>query len=141
MFSYLYYELNAEYIFNRFKSPYIVLEGDYTYTNGIPYGLSLNLESNELLVDLKLEAPFYPGLYLAMRYNKLRFSDIKDPDARSSTFGRSIPWDRGANRYAIGLGYRPDHSVLIKLGFEKTDLDVNPKPDLGVIACALVVSF
>ncbi len=141
LLSYLYYELNAEYIFNRFKSPYIVLEGDYTYTNGIPYGISLNLDSNELLVDLKLEAPFYPGLYLALRYDKLSFGDIKDPDARSSTYGRSIPWDRGASRYAVGLGYKPDHSVLIKLGYEKTDLEVNPKPDLDVVACAVVVSF
>jgi hypothetical protein len=47
--SYLYYELNAEYIFNRFKSPYIILVWDYTYTNGNPNGLSLNLDSNELL--------------------------------------------------------------------------------------------
>jgi hypothetical protein len=141
LLSYLYYELNAEYIFNRFDSPYIVLQGDYTYTNGIPYGLSLNLDSNELLVDLKLEAPFYPGLYLAMRYDKLTFSDIKDPDIRSSTYGRSIPWDRGASRYAIGLGYKPDHSVLIKLGYEKTDLDIDPKPNLDVAACALVITF
>lgn len=139
--SYLFYDLNAEYIFNRFRSPYIILQGDYTYTNGVPYGTSLNLDSNELLVDLKLEAPFYPGLYLAARYDKLVFGDIKDPDSRSSTYGRSITWDRGASRYAVGLGFKPDHSVLIKLGYERTDLDVTPKPDLDVVGCAIVVSF
>jgi hypothetical protein len=141
LLSYLYYELNAEYIFNRFDSPYIVLQGDYLYTNGLSHGLSLNLDSKELLVDLKLEAPFYPGLYLAMRYDKLTFSDIADPDPASSTYRRTIPWDRGANRYAIGLGYKPDRSVLIKLGYERTDLDVTPKPDLDVVGCAVVVSF
>ena len=141
LLSYLYYELNAEYIFNRFKSPYIILVGDYTYTNGIPYGLSLNLDSNELLVDLKLDAPFYPGLYLALRYDKVAFGDIKDPDVHSSSYGRSVPWDRSASRYAIGVGYKPERSVLIKLGYEKTDLDVSPKPDLGVAACAVIVTF
>ena len=141
LLSYLYYELNAEYIFNRFDAPYIVLQGDYLYTNGLPHGLSMNLDSNELLLDLKIETSLCPGLYLALRYDKLAFGDIQDPNPVSSTYGRSIPWDHSANRYAIGLGYKPEHSVLIKLGYEKTNLDLTPKPDLDVVGCAVVVSF
>ena len=126
LLSYLYYELNAEYVFNRFNSPYIVLEGDYSYVNGLKSGGAINLDSREYLLDLKLDAPFYPGLYLALRYDKLTFSDIVDPSLQSPTYGRTIPWDRSANRYAIGIGYKPEHGVLIKLGYEKTDIDINP---------------
>lgn len=141
LLSYLYYELNAEYVFNRFNSPYIILQGDYSYVNGLKQGNSLNLDSQEYLVDLKLDVPFYPGLYLALRYDKLTFSDIIDPSLQSATYGRPIPWDHSANRYAIGVGYKPDHGVLIKLGYETTDVDVNPKPGLDVVACAVVLTF
>jgi hypothetical protein len=141
LLSYLYYELNAEYISNRFNSPYIVLKGGYLYDNGLKNGLSLNLDNQEYLVDLKLEAPFYPGLYMAIRYDHLMFDSIKDPASLSSTYGTSIQWGRNANRYAVALGYKPEHSILFKLGVERTEIDVHPKPNLDVVSCAMVITF
>ena len=139
--SYLYYELNAEYISNRFNAPYIIYNSSYRYVNGLSNGLSLLLNSDEFLVDVKIEAPFYPGVFLAARYDRLTFGSIIDPQVQSSTYGRSIRWNRNANRYTIGAGYKPDRSVLIKLNYENTDIDQTPKPQLNVVACSVVVAF
>ncbi len=139
--SYLYYELNAEYIFNRFKSPYIVYGETYTYTSGLPAGEWLNMDSREFLADLRIDAPFYPGLFLALRYNPLRFGNITDPYIYSRTRGKRIPWNSNVTRYAVGLGYKPAHSVLIKLDYQKTDIDVSPRPNLDVAGLAVVISF
>ncbi|HEY9167194.1 MAG TPA: hypothetical protein VIS48_13645 [Candidatus Kryptonia bacterium] len=139
--SYLYYELNAEYIFNRFKSPYITYNSNYVYASGLPPGQWLDLSSQELLLDLKIDASFYPGIFLALRYNPLRYSNITDPYEYSSPVIRTIAWSPNATRYAVGLGYKPVHGLLLKLDYEKTDIDINPKPDLDVIGLAVVVSF
>jgi hypothetical protein len=141
LLSYLYYELNAEYIFNRFDAPYVLSQGGDASGNGYTGRLSQNLDSREYFVDLKIDAPFYPGLFVAFRYDKLVSSSIRDPYRRSSTFSTSIPWNGDVGRYAIGVGYKPDHSVLIKLGYETTDVDVTPKPNLEVAALAIVVTF
>jgi len=135
--SYLYYELDAEYIFNRFKSPYI----SYQYANGLPQGGWLNLDSRELLLDLRIDAGFYPGLFLAFRYNPLWFSNITDPYQYSTTYGKSIPWDSNTTRYAVGVGYKPTHSVLVKLDYQRTDISVNPRPKLDILGLAVVISF
>ncbi len=139
--SYLYYELDAEYIFNRFKSPYIISNSNYQYVSGLPPGTWLNLDSQELLVDLKIDAAFFPGLFLALRYNPLWFGNITDPDQYSPTHGRSITWDNNVRRYVIGLGYKPVRSVVVKLDYEKTDVSTTPKPALDVFGLAVVVSF
>ena len=139
--AYLYYELDAEYVFNRFKSPYIISNSNYQYVNGLPSGNWLNLDSQELLVDLRIDAAFFPGLFLALRYNPLWFGSIVDPDQNSPTYGKTIRWDDNVTRYAIGLGYRPTHSVLVKLDYQKTNVSLNPEPKLDVFGLAVVVSF
>jgi len=44
-------------------------------------------------------------------------------------------------KYAVGVGYKPAHGVLIKVGYERTVVDVTPAPNLDVIASQLSVSF
>jgi hypothetical protein len=139
--SYLFYEINIEYLLNQYESPYIIKNANNWFVSGLSYGKWLDLNSNELLVDAKIEAPFYPGLYAAFRYNILNFSKIIDPDTSSATYGQLITWDRPVNRYAVCIGYKPDRAVLIKLEYEKTDVDINPKPDLNAARLAVVVSF
>jgi hypothetical protein len=104
-------------------------------------GSSLNLDSRELLLDLKIDAWFFPGLYAAFRYDPLAFADITNPDQSSATFGQSIPWSSNATRYEIAIGYKPVHGVVLKLDYDKTDVSVNPKPQLDVVGLAAVVSF
>jgi hypothetical protein len=138
LLSYLYFEVNAEYIMNRFDAPYIIyIASDSTYDNGYASGSGLTrpLESQEYLIDAKLEAPFYPGLYLAVRYDALTFNDILD------THGSLSAWDRNVVRSAVGLGYKPDRNVLIKLGYERTSIDTRPTPDLDIWECAIVVTL
>ena len=141
--NYLYYELNAEYIMNTFHSPYAVY--DYTlnppYKSGLTGRTSLDLKSSELLVDVKFDAPFYPGLYLAGRYNMVSFGSIVDPFTASSTFGRSVPWDHDVTRFEVALGFKPARGVLTKLGYQWTKVNVNPRPDLDVFGFQVSVSF
>ena len=139
--SYLYYELNAEYIHNVFKSPYITYNANYVYSSGLPTGQWLDLASDEMLFDLRIDAGFYPGLFLALRYNPVMFGHITDPYLYSSTRGNSIRWSPNATRYAIGLGYKPIHDLTLKLDYQKTDVDISPTPDLDVYGLAIVVSF
>lgn len=139
--SYLYYELDAEYIFNRFKSPYTTSNINYQYVSGLPPGAWLNLDSRELLLDMRIDAPFIPGLFLSLRYNPLWFSTITDPYLYSATYGKSVTWDNNVASYAVGLGYKPAHSVLIKLDYQMTNISVSPEPKLDVFGLAVVVSF
>ncbi|HLE33513.1 MAG TPA: hypothetical protein VJB38_12980 [Bacteroidota bacterium] len=136
-----YYEINAEYIVNNFHSPFIVPDSAWNYKSGLTGSSALDLESNELLVDVKIDAPFYPGLYLAARYNAVMFGSITDPDLESSAFGKSIPWDRDVQRFEVAIGYKVARSVLVKLGYQWTKVDVIPRPQLDVAAAQVSVSF
>ena len=138
--SYLYFELNGEYIKNRFDAPYIVYPTAYPYDSGYLLGISRFLESDEFLIDIKAEAPFYPGLFVAVRFNPLTFNEILAPKA-SSPDGNHIYWDWQVFRSAVGIGYKPDRNVLIKLGYERTTIDTHPTPDLDVWGCAVVITF
>lgn len=140
--NYLYYELNAEYIINEFRSPYIVYNTSPPpfYVSGL-VGQKLNLSSKEILIDLKIDAPFYPGLYLAGRYNAVTFATITDPHTTSSTFGSAIPWDHDVQRFEVALGYKVARGVLIKLGYQWTKVDITPRPKLDVIGSQISVSF
>ena len=141
--SYLYYEVNAEYINNRYNAPYIVSAPSYSwgYTSGISDPDGLDLTSNELLIDLKVDLPFYPGMFVAGRYDALSFGSIIDPDVNSGTYGQSIPWDDNVAKYAVGIGYKPVHNVIIKLNYETTRIEASPRPDLDVVATQVSVSF
>jgi hypothetical protein len=141
--SYLYYEIDAEYIYNSYTSPYIVYSssGPPWYTSGLANASALTLTNNEVLVDMKIDIPFVPGLYVAGRYNMLSFGNIIDPYGSSSTYGQSISWDNNVQKYAFGVGYKPAHGVLIKLNYERTTIDTTPTPDLDIVAAQLSVSF
>lgn len=139
--SYLYYVLDAEYIFNRFKSPYIISNSYYQYISGLSQGTWLDLDSRELLIDLRIDAAFIPGLFLALRYDPVWFGSINDPDEQAKTFGKNITWNTNATLYAVGLGYKAAHSVLIKVDYQKTDFVETPKPKLDILGLAVVVSF
>jgi len=143
LLSYLYFEVNAEYIMNRFDAPYILYTPLNQYDNGYAIGFSRTFDSYEYLIDAKLESPFFPGLYLALRYNYLTFNSIMDPRAGYSSYyyNNTFPWDRNVLRSAIGIGYKPERSVLIKLGYERTAVDTQPVPDLAIWGCAVVVTI
>ncbi len=140
--NYLYYEFNAEYILNEFQSPYIVynLSPPPFYVSGLA-GRSMRLSSREILIDLKIDAPFYAGLYIAGRYNAVMFGSITDPFSSSPTFGSSIPWDRDVQRFEFTVGYKPARGVIVKVGYQTTKVDVAPRPDLDVLGSQVSISF
>lgn len=139
----LYYEITAEYIVNRFNAPYII----YDFTVNPPYrqGLTgrdeLLLSSREILVDVRIDAPFYPGLYAAGRYNAVRFGSIEDPFTGSSTFGQTVPWDRDVTVIGAGLGFKPARGVLLKAGNEWIRIDKEPRPSIDWWGIQLSVIF
>lgn len=143
LLEYLYYEFHAEYLVNRWNSPYITL--DYSasppYTSGLNEGEELVLTNNELLLDLKINAPFYPGLYIAGRYNMLNFGNITDPFAGSATAGEKIQWGNDLSRYAVTIGFKPVRRVVVKASYEKTVVDVSPAPDVSFFGVQVSVSM
>lgn len=143
LLSALYYEIAAEYVLNRFKAPYIIY--DFTvnppYKSGLTGADELVLTSRELLVDVRIDVPFYPGVYLAGRYNVIRFGSITNPFAGSSSFGQSVRWDRNTDVAAVAVGFKPARGVLIKAGHEWIIIDKSPRPSLDWSGLQLSVMF
>jgi hypothetical protein len=139
--SYLFYEIDAEYILNSYEAPYIIYSPSGWYVSGLAPGKHLTLSNTEILVDAKIDIPFYPGLFVAGRFNTLTFGTMTDPYAASATVGQSIRWDNNVRKYAIGIGYKLVHNVLVKINYERTTIDTTPSPDLDVVAGQLSVSF
>lgn len=129
-FDWKHYKVVAEYISNRWKSPYIVI--DYTvsppYNSGLSPGVELDLVNRELLVDLKIDLPFLVGAYVAGRWNLLEFDTIDDP----RNPGTSVAWASRVRRYAAGIGYKVSRMVLLKAGYEWTLVDSEPRPYLNM---------
>jgi hypothetical protein len=108
------------------------------YKSGLATGQDMTLSNDEILVDVKVEAPFYPGLYLAGRLDLLRFGKISDANINS---GIEMPWDRDVTRVEAVVGFRPVRNVLVKAGYQWTTVDITPKPDLNVAAVQASVTF
>lgn len=138
--SYLYYELNVELLWNQFEAPYVVTTS-YPYKNGTLNGRSMNLDGTELLIDMKVDLPWSPGIYIAGRYDMLRNAEIVNPDPASSKYRLRGVWSPNVDRFAIVAGYKIAHGTLLKIGYEDTFIDIPSEPKLEVLSAMLVVRF
>lgn len=134
--SWAYYTVVAEYIHNRWSSPFIRTD-IYPYVSGLRKGEELNLVNREFLVDARVDIPFLVGLYVAGRFNVLTFGDIEDP--RNRSFSKA--WDNRVRRYAAGAGYKLARTVVLKVGYEWTIIDIDPQPYLNVWGLQLSALF
>lgn len=109
------------------------LEGEFAYTvwsvpafvsgqfvldgQGEPYTYELTELGGH--VDAKVEPPFVPGSYLAVRAERLQF-----PDAESPVSGSSFVWDEDVTRIGAVFGYKLHPRILTKVSFtEQTPFD------------------
>lgn len=99
---YSYFEFNAELMASHFSAPVFDSEDQLFISNP---AFEPNLWSLGGYMDLKAEAPFWPGLYLAYRWGFLNFNTPE---------GLLAPWDRAVNRHSIGLGVKINRFLQIR---------------------------
>jgi hypothetical protein len=76
-----------------------------------------------------------PKLFVAGRYSTIEFDEV--PNGA----GGQTPWDFDADRFEIGVGYRPTINVLAKLSGQTNDTETTPDPDDDVVVFQLIGSF
>jgi hypothetical protein len=76
-----------------------------------------------------------PKLFVAGRYSTIDFDEV--PNGA----GGQTPWDFDADRFEIGVGYRPTINVLAKLSGQTNDTETTPDPDDDVVVFQLIGSF
>ncbi len=140
---YLYYELNAEYVYNTFDVPSYQLVSNayspYSATTILPPSEDRTLPSGELIVDGKAETPFLTGFYLAGRVDILHFGrgSYKHP----SLLYPSFPWENNVERYAGAAGYSVTTDVRVKAEYNWMTIAGNSNLHLQVFALQLSVTF
>ncbi len=132
--NYLYYELRGEYIYNKWRAPYIVNTSPTTYAL---QALDLSLQNYSFYVEGKINFPFIVGLYLAGRFEQIRFGEIVDPDNPS----RIVRWDKNIQRVEAGVGYKLGRGIKLKVTYQINTTDVFPEPQDNVFAAQLSVKF
>lgn len=140
---YLYYELNAEYVYNTFDTPSYQLAsgtyGQYTETTILPSSEDRSLPSYELVIDAKAETPFLPGFYVAGRADILVFG--RGSYKLSAPQHGSFRWENDVDRYAAAFGYSITRDVRIKAEHNWMNISGSPNLDLQVFALQLSVTF
>ncbi len=131
---YMYYELRGEYIYNKWRAPYIVNTSPTTYAL---QALDLSLQNYSFYVEGKINFPFIVGLYLAGRFEQIRFGEIVDPDNPS----RIVRWDKNIQRVEAGVGYKLGRGIKLKVTYQINTTDVFPEPQDNVFAAQLSVKF
>ena len=116
--AYAYFELSGEFIYSKWNVPAIDGFGFQTNNGKL---LEFELANYSGYMDLKFEPPFLTGSYLALRLEKMFFSDIKSPAA--STLGTTGAWDNNLLRYSAAVGYKISRSVLLKFAFSEQIFD------------------
>lgn len=105
---YRHLQVFAEAAFNRWESP----------TIEDPSGNPEDLKNVAAYIEAKYTVA--PGLYLAGRFDEIRFGDIDDGT------GNPTPWDNPVRRTEVGLGYTFRDGVtgkIVRQDFWEKDLD------------------
>lgn len=106
----------AEYIKNRFESPYVEdLDLDAWYIEG--------------------KVTVLPGWYVAGRYDRILFDEV---GVSGGGVGR---WDAPLWRREVGIGFKPSKSLLAKLVHHETVLETTPRTVEAFVAAQLALVF
>ncbi len=136
-FAYSYFEISGEYIFNKWNAPKFA-GGFYDYDKVTKEVMNFELYSHMFYTDIKIDIPFFPGLFLGTRLERILFPEFTNPN---SLKGKER-WDSDIDRITGVLGYRASKEVILKaIGFiQKTkSVAVDPKDD--GLALQVSVSF
>lgn len=129
--SYSYFELSGEFIYSKWNVPTFLLFHPGYYDKWD----ELNLENISYYFDLKYEPPFLTGLYLAFRFEELKYFDTEYPEDHTIT--HAPLWSSDVSRYTVGLGYKFTPNIQFKVAYSDQkftntfeDPSYNPKNDL-----------
>ncbi len=119
VFAFSYFELSGELLYALWDVPASDNNGFQIAPDGNPEQYRLTNWSAYL--DARIELPFWPGSYMAGRYERMVFDRFTPP------FGSSLvstnPWDDSLIRYSFALGYRLARPVLLKFAFSEQIYD------------------
>lgn len=132
--NYAYYDFKFEYINNNFNSPYLQPGSGSSYTNLAAN--KLDLKTNSFFTSLKVDFPFLPGSYAALKYEILKFNEIQEP-----ILNKSVKWDDDISSMEFVLGYKLSPRTLMKVSFQKNTTDVSPEPDDDIFGLQISVKF
>ncbi|MEM6804186.1 MAG: hypothetical protein AAF696_22470 [Bacteroidota bacterium] len=104
---YSYFEFNAELMASHFSAPLFDNSNQEFIENP---GFEPNLWTLGGYMDIKAEAPFWPGLYLAYRWGFLNFNTLEN---------QTSDWDRAVNRHSIGIGIKINRFLQIRSVYSK----------------------
>ncbi len=115
---YRYLRLSYEYLDTRWDVAHITLPTGFTESDYL---------ANSHMVELKADAPFHPGAYAALRYDRI----VVD----SPVFGTSP-----LQRLEVGIGKKLNRSVIAKASFARGWNEINDVQD-NVFGVQLSVGF
>lgn len=135
LIAYSYFELSGEYIFNQWTAPKFANEIYQRDSN--QNLLEYSLISHAIYIDLKIDIPQVPGLFLAGRFDRLYFPTFINP----KDVNLIERWDADIDRFTGTIGYRASKEVILKMvGFiQKNKTGIDPKDD--AVAFQTSVSF
>lgn len=108
--------LYAEYVQNRFESPFVEdLDLDAWYVEG--------------------KVTVFPGWYVAGRYDRILFDEV------ALTGGGVGRWDASLWRREVGVGFKPSKNLLAKLVHHETVLETTPRTVEAFVAAQLALVF
>lgn len=107
-----YFELTGEFIYSSWSVP--AWQDRSLISRMQSYLVAYPLTNYTGYVDLKVEPPFIPGSYLALRYDMMTFDTFKNPKPDVLlTLPRK--WDNDVSAYSAAFGYKLSEAVLLKL--------------------------
>lgn len=136
--AYSHFELSGEIIYSMWDVP---MFAGGTFFEDAPRSLaSFKLSNYSGYADFKIEPPFLTGLYVAVRYDILKF--VESDDIKSLNSNNFNPWDNDITRYSAAVGYKFARSILLKIAYmnQKTE-NVTTDPEDYTIRSILTVSF
>ena len=87
---------------------------------------------------LKVDIPFFPGLFVAGRFDRIYFPEFNNP----MTVSGKEKWDTDYDRYTGVIGYKASKEVLIKtIGFIQKAKSGNVIPKDDGAALQVSISF
>jgi hypothetical protein len=103
----------------------------------VPHTPSTTLDStlDALALDVEARYRIRPGLYAAVRADRLNFSEI------GGEYYNLSAWDAPVRRIEVGGGYSLRHDVVLKVAYQWNHRETSYFPNAALLAAQLVVTL
>lgn len=117
--NYSYFDFTVQYTFSDWSAPYVNAYGidageDFQGDPPVIWDDFVNPKAYHVLAENTFNFPFWPGTYLAARYENIKFNRIRVANLVQGTewYGR---WMHNYHRVELVLGKRVSRNVIVKL--------------------------